>query len=516
MKKILTLMAAAAAMMTAGCNKDLHRTEGPRTIAIDPLITRATETDFETGDKVGLTITRGVEVFADNYCMSYDGSKFTGDLLWYTEGEQNSTFTAYYPYSDSVPSAFSVYADQSGDNYGASDLMAAVKDEVTPQNAVTMVFKHLMTRIVVDIDNQVGAEISSVILKGSVHDAEVDIPGMSATVAEGQAGDIIMHAVSANTRYAAIVVPQTVKFSVTIAVDGGRTITKSLSSVTLKAGGQYTIKAVVVAGDMSVAISGEIENWSDEGVIPEKQVTFEEFDGYFIYDDIRYNTAVLPDGNTWMTDNLRFVPEGKVPSSTPGDGNGIWYPYTADGKAAVPATDEATIAANGYLYDYNTLLGKKITADNLDEFDGIQGICPKGWHVPTRAEYYALCGNSTRSVYLNEPTGTRTDADAYFYDAAVSSGSVVKFNEGGFNFPIVGTIANNAYSALILDNSVCDLTEYYGKPRMTYLATSSPNTATQFFGLMTTFSATMKPGKVSLSYATVEKSAVALRCVKNK
>ena len=91
----------------------------------------------------------------------------------------------------------------------------------------------------------------------------------------------------------------------------------------------------------------------------------------------------------------------------------------------------------------------------------------------------------------------------------------MKFNEGGFNYPLVGTIANNKYMTTVIDESKTEVSEYIGKPAMTYLATSSPNSATQFFGMMTTFTTTNKKGKVSLSYATIASAAVSVRCVKD-
>lgn len=517
MKKIFTILAVAAATLTVSCNKNIpqRNPQASGKIAIDPLITRATETDFESGDKVGLTIKRGEEVFAQNYCLTYDGSVFTSDLGWYSEGEQNSIFSAYYPYAEQTPQTFSVAADQTSEAYFSSDLMGSRKEDVTPQASVTMLFKHLMTRIVVNIDNQVGAKVSSVTLKNSVLSADVDLDAMSVSVSGTQKADISMYPAKADSRYAAIVVPQTVKFAVSIKIDNGKTISKSLNEVTLKAGGQYTINAVIVADDLNVSMSGDIENWSDEGVITEKEISFHEFENYFEYDGENYNTVVLPDGNKWMAENMRFVPEGISVSSTPGDGAGVWYPYAVEDGKCVAKTDEATIKANGYLYSYNAIVSTAITADNFSSFEGCKGICPPGWHVPTRDEWFALCGNSNRSALLGEPTGTRTNPDACFYDSAFQAGTVVKFNDGGFNFPLTGTIANNVYNNLLIDSSVCNVPEFYGGLRMTYLACSSANSATQFFGLMTTFTSQNNKGKVSLSYATLEKAAVALRCVKD-
>lgn len=523
MNKKTILLVSLSAMMAIACNKDNIKPAATRTVAIDPVITKATETDFEEGDKIGVTITRGDEVYTANECMTHDGSKFTSTLFWYTEGELNSKFVAYYPYSESVPTTFAVAADQSGDAYSTSDLMGASKDEVVPQASVTMVFRHLLTRIVLNIDNQVGATISSATLAGSKLSSSVDFEQMKVTVdSEAEAADIAMHSMTANTTYAAIVIPQEVKFTLTLVVDGGRTITKSLSKVTLKPGGQYSINAVVVAGDLSVSMSGEIQNWNDEGVIPEKEITFEEFDDYFMYDDERYNTVVLADGNKWMAENMRFIPSGKKVSDNPADRtSGIWYPYTVSEGVCTAAKDAASITADGYLYSYDVILGAKITDENHGNFEGVQGICPPGWHVPTRAEYFALCGNSNRSAYLDEPNGTKTNPDAYYFDATYSAAKVAKFNDAGFNFPLCGGISLSKYSNLMIDSSVCSVESYYGKKRMTYIATSSPSSAIggsslQMFALMTTFTSANNEGKVSLAAATVDKVGIVLRCVKTK
>ncbi|MCQ5111360.1 fibrobacter succinogenes major paralogous domain-containing protein, partial [Bacteroides thetaiotaomicron] len=102
----------------------------------------------------------------------------------------------------------------------------------------------------------------------------------------------------------------------------------------------------------------------------------------------------------WMAEPLRYVPDGYTPSSDPAADSHIWYPYqlvTVDGTLTAKALqDEASIKQYGYLYDIHAALsGKAVTPDNCYDFEGAQGICPKGWHIPTRAEYFSLVGNST-------------------------------------------------------------------------------------------------------------------------
>ena len=114
-----------------------------------------------------------------------------------------------------------------------------------------------------------------------------------------------------------------------------------------------------------------------------------------------YKAAYLG-GNYWMTENLRTIPEGMTVSENPADKSGLWYPYTytdvkiEDGKAKATtkaAKDEATIKTNGYLYSANVYLGGvEFGKENFTSFEGVRGICPEGWHIPTKADFVALNG----------------------------------------------------------------------------------------------------------------------------
>jgi uncharacterized protein (TIGR02145 family) len=90
-----------------------------------------------------------------------------------------------------------------------------------------------------------------------------------------------------------------------------------------------------------------------------------------------YRTVVMPDGNTWMAENLDFQAEGISinPSGTPSTA-AAWY-YNRD---------EATYGWEGKKYGllYNWYAAKALTI--------------AGWHLPTSAEWDALataCGGSS-------------------------------------------------------------------------------------------------------------------------
>ena len=236
-----------------------------------------------------------------------------------------------------------------------------------------------------------------------------------------------------------------------------------------------------------------------------------------------------------MAEPLRYVPDGYTPSSDPAADSHIWYPYelgTVDGTLTAKALqDEASIKQYGYLYDIHAALsGKAVTPENCYDFEGAQGICPKGWHIPTRAEYFSLVGNSTKDADGNN---LENGKDALFYDTAYDGGKIPTLNEAKFNYQFSGVRMSTGYSAIpkyqatAITSSNSTVTEWFGKPSMSYYMTSTAykpiySTSTgdltniQFFGLMSTFSMAKYPeGRLSLSYISVL-SGQTVRCVKNQ
>lgn len=106
------------------------------------------------------------------------------------------------------------------------------------------------------------------------------------------------------------------------------------------------------------------------------------------YGDVVYNVKWLKDGRLWMNDNLRYLPSGKTASSDPKEDNGIWYP---NARTAAAKTEADSVAKYGYLYTPAAALAvETFTEENYKSFEGAQGICPKGWHIPTNAEIDTL------------------------------------------------------------------------------------------------------------------------------
>ena len=145
----------------------------------------------------------------------------------------------------------------------------------------------------------------------------------------------------------------------------------------------------------------------------------------------------MQDGKWWMAQNLAFLPEGTTPATDlTAVTAGVFAPLKVnEGKTALEfTTDEAVVAANGYLYQAEVALGLEVgdlkTVAEAEALEGAQGICPSGWHVPTIDDITGLVGKSV---------GATTNADAPYYNG--SNGSVALLNADGFNMDAFGAIS---------------------------------------------------------------------------
>ena len=442
MKKSV-IFAGMALLTLAACNKTPKVEPQPvdfsqYAVRVEPVITRATETNFEKGDQIGLSIIRATAEYATNQPLTYDGTAFSGDLNWYDEGAEESTLKAYYPYNstEALPTRFTVQADQSKGT-SASDFVSAVKENVLPSaNAVSMVFKHRLSRLVVTVKNNSGAEIEKVQFQEIIPVALIDAD-LTAKVDENAKWQTIT-AFADGDKYYAIVPGQTVA-PVVVVTAGGKELSQQLVEVTLEPGKQYSVSVIVNKEEIKVVLAGEIENWTDGGEITGEETDFEENleGGYFTYAGVKYNVVKMKDGKWWMAQNLAYLPEGYTPATDlTAVTAGVFAPIrvNADHTAAEFTTDPAVIAANGYLYQAEVALGLKVgdltSEEEAKALEGAQGICPKGWHVPTQADIVALVGKSV---------GATTNTEAPYYDGA--NGSIVKLNADGFNMDAYGAVS---------------------------------------------------------------------------
>lgn len=516
MKRYLSISLAVLAI--AACQKPAQPEVTPGKVQIEPVITKATEVNFENGDKIGLTISKvnDTQKYADNALLTYDGSVFSSDLMWYADAYSEADVYAYYPYSESgTPTSYFAIEDQT-EGIAKADLMAASKTGVLPTpNAITMVFKHLMTKIVINIDNQSGASVETVQLSGAPASADIDIAAQSVTAAAETAA-VEAYESTAGKIWKAIIIPGTSKLELAVSLSNGKKISQPLAEMALKSGGQYTINARIVQDNMIVSASGEIENWTDEGEIEfdgegsteEVPVEFTEYDGYFVYDGVEYKTVTLADGNTWMAENLRFIPRGKTVSSDPAEDAGIWYPAANADKTADPALAQTL----GLLYDASTAFGAEVTIDNAATFEGAQGICPAGWHIPTVSELTGLVGHCSNSALIN--------TEAAYYDATIKGASLTALKEAGWEWQFASmrnkanTTGNGSYTVTSY-NGIYGVMSYLIGSSMYQTQTNTDGSLknVQYYYMMPTYNASNE--KVTVAYGNFLAGA-SVRCVKNK
>lgn len=234
-----------------------------------------------------------------------------------------------------------------------------------------------------------------------------------------------------------------------------------------------------------------------------------------------YKAAYLG-GNYWMTENLRTIPEGMTVSENPADKSGLWYPYTytdvkiEDGKAkatAKVAKDEATIKTNGYLYSANVYLGGvEFGKENFTSFEGVRGICPEGWHIPTKADFVALNGYAQSK---GKDIPEVSDDKAPFYDAKYKSGKYENAVAANWN-PVLAGVVTTVYSTSVITELNSTKTELFNKPALNYWAGSTGVNETQVWSMITTFSKSAYPeGRLHTSFCKAS-FGVAVRCVMDK
>ena len=167
-----------------------------------------------------------------------------------------------------------------------------------------------------------------------------------------------------------------------------------------------------------------------------------------VYHDQGYGIVKLADGKVWMADNLRYVPEGFTPSADLANVTaGVYYPVVVNGdKTAAVFGTETDVLTSGYLYQTEVALGLNVgdltSIEQAQSLEGVQGICPDGWHIPTIDDITGLVGKAV------SPITTKTDAP--YYNG--TNGSLMLLNQDGFGMWPCGaiTIQDNTKTAATL------------------------------------------------------------------
>lgn len=291
---IIRCVALALVVLTlAACGDDLQQTQPqdpkstPMTFVVDyPGQTRATATDFELGDRIGLYIADAKEPLelagnlVNNEALTFDGNKWeAGRTLYWDEGTYNAY--AYYPYMQDVTSVtdqpFSVSTDQSTQKtatalggYEASDLLfATTKDVKASDSPVRLTFKHIMSKLKIRLIKGEDFEgdmptTAKVYIHNTVPTATIDLQaGVATRYVKGTRQTIVAHQ-DGDTSYSAIIVPQRIDNRqplVEVEMMGVSYLFES--KFLFKPGTEHLVNLVISENPdkVKINIGGEKQNW---------------------------------------------------------------------------------------------------------------------------------------------------------------------------------------------------------------------------------------------------------------
>ena len=292
MKKIFYVLIVIT-LLTVGCeNSDsiLVVDDGAMQIEVlHPSATRATETTFESGDKIGIYATEysgdvasPLQIsgnWANNVATTYDGNIWTPTkkIFW---SENKMDVYGYYPYM--IPTSidehlWSVQLDQSTpettdalSGYEASDFLWAKAEGVSQTDGnVQLQFKHMCSKLVIKLVKgekftDVIPEDTEVYLYSTVPAATIDFTkGIVSKDVYGTKQKIKARRISEDT-FEVIVVPQSVlEYSPFVEIVIGSIAYMTEEIITYYAGVQYTVSITLdkSPGQIQVELGGTVEDW---------------------------------------------------------------------------------------------------------------------------------------------------------------------------------------------------------------------------------------------------------------
>lgn len=293
-KRILYIGVALSIMIFAACSSDNDvSTEAPKSAketpmtfdVIHPSQTKATATEFENGDKIGVYIAKtdmpleiGGNTLNNEQLTLTSGTWTPSKNLFWDEGTYNAY--AYYPYMDVTSiedQPVSVATDQSSpetdgklSGYEASDLLYAKTSNVAASTSpVTLNFKHIMSKLTIrlvkgeDFEGDMPTD-AEIFIHNTVPTATFDISaGIVTRDVKGKKTTIKARQES-NFQFGAIIVPQRLDNRVPLVEVIMKGVSYLFESKFLfKPGVDHLVNLVITDNpeQVKIEVGGEVENW---------------------------------------------------------------------------------------------------------------------------------------------------------------------------------------------------------------------------------------------------------------
>ena len=293
----LTTRAAAGMMLSAiiscttdggGVTPDIPQPEPPVSVkkemristSVDP-VARVTDTQFETGDCIGLYVVnrtgdgtlRNLGNHVDNMRFAFSGTWTPDTPVYWLDDNTHADLYVYYPYRKDIGDVravgVEVPADQSTpEAYKAGEVLTGAATDVAPtETAVAVTMRHAMSRMMIDVTpgngftaGQLADAAVKVTVNGLKTAAVLDIAQGTVTAA-GDAKTITP--LLSDGTYQALVVPQAVEECnlITVNIDG--TDYNLKKAFVFEAGKSHWFSVAV--SRTSSGINVNIDGWETDG-----------------------------------------------------------------------------------------------------------------------------------------------------------------------------------------------------------------------------------------------------------
>ena len=293
--KTKSIILFAAALSAFACNKietPEAADDGAMRFNVQYPATKATETAFEAGDKIGVYITayegstpQALQLggnYKNNNPVTFDGTEWTADpVIYWDETIAKYDVYAYYPFTypesvDEMP--FSVALDQGVAEtadalgaYEASDFLYAKTTGVTSEGGeVNLLFRHKMSKLTVniikgeDFEGDIPEDMT-VYVHSTVADCLIDLStGDVVKDPYAPAQTITAKKIDAGT-HTAIIVPQMLANKKPLIEIIFRNVSYMVESKFNFKSGMHHVLNITLNNNpdkVNIEVGGEIENWN--------------------------------------------------------------------------------------------------------------------------------------------------------------------------------------------------------------------------------------------------------------
>ena len=285
--KYTVIYLAAALLATTSCSKEEGNSDNGQLLLAPalPNMSKATETEFESGDRFGIYAVEYKEDaplplqlsgnWANNSMALYNGTNWSiSPVIWWNNASKLDVI-AYYPYNSNPNSVdnylFTIEADQRESGFTLSDLMwAKAKGAERSAGAVALNFRHKLSRLDIklirgdDFEGDIPAD-AVVRVMGTVSSAIMDMEsGGIEKNPQGKEMTITAHQRGVG-EYSAIIVPQKILNQIPLVEILVNNVSYLVSSrFIFEEGVRHTLNITLNSdpNKILITIGGGIEDWN--------------------------------------------------------------------------------------------------------------------------------------------------------------------------------------------------------------------------------------------------------------